>query len=130
MDDSHRFSILLLEKDVMEYVNAKNKYREYEERVATCEPKEREDLKRKKSFWYKKYITKMKYLETHYRKTNVYTEYHRGLENPVMHQPLDMPEVPMAIATVVPPASPTAHIPSAPLYNPEYDSETEEMIEC
>ena len=63
MGNENRFSVYLLEKDVMEYVNAKNNYNKYDEQYSICEPTEKEENKRKKSFWYKKYLSKMKYLE-------------------------------------------------------------------
>ena len=76
----NRFSVLLLEKDVLAYVNAKDKYNEYDEKYHNCTPDIRDELKEKKDFWYRKYISKMKYLEENYRKTNIYTRYHSQLE--------------------------------------------------
>ena len=104
MGNENRFSVYLLEKDVMEYVNAKNNYNKYDEQYSICEPTEKEENKRKKSFWYKKYLSKMKYLEENYRKTNVYTDYHRQLEAPPQNVVLPLPEIPMAVATPIPSA--------------------------
>ena len=78
---SDRFSVLLLEKDVLEYHNYKLKYNEYDERLHHCHPRTRDDVKTKRDYYYKKYISKMKYLEENYRKTNIYTRYHAQLES-------------------------------------------------
>ena len=99
--ENNRFSVYLLEKDVLEYVNAKNKYNEYDEKYSVCDSSEKEEYKRRKSFWYKRYIAKLKYLEQNYRKTNVYTEYHRQLENPPTQNPVLPPNIPVATATPV-----------------------------
>lgn len=101
MGHENRFSVYLLEKDVLEYVNAKNKYNEYDEKYSICDSSEKEDNKRRKSFWYKRYISKMKYLEQNYRKTNVYTEYHRQLETPPTQNTVLPPNIPIATATPV-----------------------------
>jgi hypothetical protein len=57
--------------------------------------------------FYTKYIAKMRYLETHYRTNNIYTDYHRLLEN----QPIQQAQVEHAeqiIATLVEPPLPSA----------------------
>ena len=102
MGHENRFSVYLLEKDVLEYVTAKNKYNEYDEKYSICDISEKEEYKRRKSFWYKRYISKMKYLEQNYRKTNVYTEYHRKLEAPpTQNILLPPPSIPVATATPI-----------------------------
>ena len=80
MENNNRFSVMLLEKDVLEYHNYKTKYNEYYEKCANCSFKEKEELEKKKKYWYNRYIKKMKYLEENYRKTNVYTQYHAQLD--------------------------------------------------
>lgn len=122
--NNNRFSVLLLEKDVLAYVNAKNKYNEYYEICNTCSPEVREQYKEKKNYWYKKYIYKMRYLEENYRKTHIYTQYHSQLENGyvppnVNNYNYELP--PLAHAEVVEalpvfPSVPTHEVvPSAPL---------------
>ena len=53
--NNNRFSVYLLEKDVLEYVDYKNKYNEFDEKYGTCEYHEKDFYKQKKNFWYKKY---------------------------------------------------------------------------
>jgi len=97
-NNSNRFSIMLLEKDVLEYHNFKNKYNEFDQKCANCSFEEKEDLEKKKKYWYKRYMGRMKYLEENYRKTNVYTRYHAQLENPTHSAPTS---IPMAFAEPV-----------------------------
>lgn len=79
---NERFSIMILEQDVLEYHKNKTKYNEYYElHKNALFGEEKEKLKTKRDYWYNKYISKMSYLEKNYRKTNVYTNYHRKLEN-------------------------------------------------
>jgi len=122
--NNNRFSVLLLEKDVLAYVNAKNKYNEYYEICNTCSPEIRQQYKDKKDYWYKKYIYKMRYLEENYRKTHIHTQYHSQLENGyvppnVNNYNYELP--PLAHAEVVEalpvfPSVPTHEVlPSAPL---------------
>jgi hypothetical protein len=124
---NNRFSIYLLEKDVLEYVNAKNKYNEYNEKYNSCSDEFRQEYKQKKNYWYKKYISKMKYLEENYRKTNVYTSYHSQLEHgmvshnetycvlpPIVHA--EVIEATPILSCALPSPPPTLHVePSAPL---------------
>ena len=56
--DNNRFSVFLLEKDVLEYHNAKNKYNEYDEQYHSCPIECKDEYKQKKGYWYKKYISK------------------------------------------------------------------------
>ena len=126
--NNNRFSVLLLEKDVLAYVNAKNKYNEYYEICNTCSPEIRQQYKEKRDYWYKKYIYKMRYLEENYRKTHIYTQYHSQLENgyvpPNVNNynyelpPLAHAEVVEALPVLpsIPPSAPTMNIePSAPI---------------
>lgn len=120
--NNNRFSVFLLEKDVLEYHNAKNKYNEYDEQYHSCPIELKDEYKQKKSYWYKKYISKMKYLEENYRKTNIYTPYHSQLEDGyVPNQANSYTSPPLAHAEVVEampvlPSAPTHNVlPSAPL---------------
>jgi hypothetical protein len=83
MDDSNRFSILILEKDVLEYNHFKNKFYEYDSNLKKCHRflfrKYDQNLKMK---FYEKYINKLKFLEKNYRKTQIYTKYHEDIEYP------------------------------------------------
>jgi len=128
--NNNRFSVFLLEKDVLEYHNAKNKYNEYDEQYHSCPMELKDEYKQKKSYWYKKYISKMKYLEENYRKTNIYTPYHSQLEQGYVSNQQDNYTVPpLAHAEVVDampvlPSVPTHNVlPSAPL---EEESEISE----
>ena len=96
---SDRFSVLLLEKDVLEYHNYKLKYNEYDERLHHCHPRTRDDVKTKRDYYYKKYISKMKYLEQNYRKTNIYTRYHAQLESG--YRPQDSVRPPRSLPPIV-----------------------------
>lgn len=81
MDDSKRFSVVVLEKDVLEYNYYKTQYHNMEQMLKSWRGKFfRNHYTSQKMYFYNKYIMKMKYLEDHYRKTNVYTDYHRQLE--------------------------------------------------
>jgi len=122
--DNNRFSVLLLEKDVLEYHNAKNKYNEYDEKYHSCSMELKDEYKQKKSYWYKKYISKMKYLEENYRKTNIYTRYHSQLEHGYIPQQVNnydysrppLVHAELVEATPVLPTAPTCDtLPSAPL---------------
>ncbi len=112
MNDADRFSVLNLEKDVLEYTHYKKKFREYEQKVNSrwhyFSKKRNEEEKMK---WYNKYISKMNYLEKTYRKNKIYTKYHAELEQPYLR------EEPV-VATVVNNALPTA-----PSYSNMYDYE-------
>ena len=94
-----RFSVLLLEKDVMEYHNYKLKYNEYDQQLHNCDVSMRRDIKNKRDQYYKKYISKMKYLEENYRKTNIYTRYHAQLESG--YRPHDPVRPPRSLTPIV-----------------------------
>ena len=96
MDSQERFSILQLEKDVLEYILYKEKYQYLETKLRTCYGNMfKKHYTEKKNKYYLLYINKMKYLEENYRKTKIYTDYHRQLEGP---EPV--------IATAVDPSAP------------------------
>lgn len=84
MDDTTRFSVLILEKDVLEYNHFKKNYQKFEKLLNS---KIRgyfykQYYQEKKMYWYNKYIQKMRFLEKNYRTTNIYTNYHKQLEAP------------------------------------------------
>lgn len=88
-DDSCRFSVFLLERDVLEYVRYKNKYNYYfhkNTKMTTPShlfvyPFMKKKYQSREKYYYQKYIQKMHHLETHYRKINIYTQFHSQLEN-------------------------------------------------
>lgn len=108
MEDNNRFSILILEKDVMEYNYYKTKFNEYSQKAKSkwyyFSRTKNEKLKIE---FYTKYIEKMRYLETHYRTNNIYTDYHRQLENQPIQHTEAQPAEPI-IATLVEPPLPSA----------------------
>lgn len=120
---NNRFSVMLLEKDVLEYHNYKNKYNEFYEKCQLCSFEQKEDFEKKKNYWYKRYIKKMRYLEENYRKTHIYTKYHAQLENPQNSVPMS---IPMAVAEPVvqshsveePCSLPSVPLPSVPTHDP------------
>ena len=88
--DENRFSVLVLERDVMMYRKYKNRYNFYYEKYqrmsnnlqeANVTLQEREKVRQEMEKWYDRYISKLRYLETNYRRTNIYTRYHEQLEN-------------------------------------------------
>ena len=101
MSDENRFSLLKLEKDVLKYVEYRQKYQNYDSKLhESYSQEERAINKENRDYWYNKYIAKMSYLEKNYRKTNVYTNYHRQLENPYYNT-----------------SSYAEHLPTAPSYD-------------
>ena len=76
---SDRFSIYLLEKDVLEYHEYKKKFNHFDQLIH-CSYENKQNHQKERDFWYKKYINKMRYLERNYRKTSIYTSYHAHLE--------------------------------------------------
>lgn len=86
MDNSNRFSVMILEKDVLEYNHFKSKYNEFEELLKTNFRGFffKNYYQNQKMLWYNKYIKKMSFLEKHYRTTHVYTGYHKQLEDPYL----------------------------------------------
>jgi hypothetical protein len=102
MDDDNRFSVFVLEKDVLEYNHFKAKYEEFD-RLSKTKIRGffyKNYYKDQKMFWYNKYIKKMSYIESRYRKTNIYTDYHKQLETPYL---LDQDPV---VATLIEPSAP------------------------
>ena len=101
MDGEDRFSIVVLEKDVLEYNYFKTKFKKYEYKLNTFCGKMRKNYNNgRKMFYYNKYIKKMKYLEENYRKTHVYTDYHKQLETPYLND-----QTPV-VATMIEPSAP------------------------
>ena len=99
--DNNRFSVLKLENDVLEYSHLKKKFNFYDNKLKkSCF--RRKHFENKKSFYYKKYISKLSYLEKNYRSINIYTDYHRQLENNFNND-----HVP--IATIIEPTAPIAN---------------------
>ena len=89
-NDENRFSVLVLERDVLVYRKYKTRYNFYFEKYqrmcnnlreanATLQDKER--IRQEMEKWYDLYINKLRYLEKNYRRTNIYTRYHEQLEN-------------------------------------------------
>jgi len=79
--NKERFSILTLENDILEYIEFRKNYNMYLKKsnnIFLCLYKNTN--KTKSDFWYKKYISKMRYLETNYRRTKIYTNFHQQLE--------------------------------------------------
>ena len=84
-----RFSIMILEQDVLEYHDYKTKYNNYYKLHESALPSlGKNQLKETRDYWYTKYINKMRYLERNYRKTTIYTNYHQQLENQERGRPL------------------------------------------
>lgn len=81
MDNENRFSVFLLEKDVMEYREYREKFNKYEQKLNTCSGFFfKSCYTDKKNQYYRKYINKMSYLEKKYRCNEIYTNYHSNLE--------------------------------------------------
>ena len=136
--DEDRFSVLILERDVLAYRKFKIKYKYYQDKYQRLSSsreansiQEREICRQEMDKWYNLYINKMTYLEKNYRKTKIYTKYHAQLENkPVSRsEPFDPDELPTVVARPVSPvqtAVATRFTPSAPpipeLYEVTYGS--------
>ena len=113
--DENRFSVLVLERDVMMYRKYKIRYNFYYDkykrmctnlREANVTLQEKEKTRKEMEKFYDLYISKLRYLETNYRRTNIYTRYHEQLENnrrpnlteePPFHLSVD-PPLPTAVA--------------------------------
>lgn len=105
--DENRFSVLVLERDVMMYRKYKNRYNLYYEKYqrmrnnlqeANVTLQEREKVRQEMEKWYGLYISKLRYLETNYRRTNIYTRYHQQLENSSRPNLTVEPPLPTAVA--------------------------------
>jgi hypothetical protein len=79
--ENTRFSIVILEKDVTDYMRYRSKYYFYNNKIKSSWLIRRSKYKKLERFYYNLYINKMKYLEETYRRTNNYTKYHSQLEN-------------------------------------------------
>jgi len=123
MSDENRFSLLKLEKDVLKYVEYRQKYQNYDNKLHdSYSQEERAINKENRDYWYNKYIAKMSYLERSYRRTNVYTDYHRQLENPYYN----LPQVPTHDVSPLPsaPPAPVTDIPVAEIVSPGEEDPT------
>ena len=88
MANENRFSLLQLEKDILKYVEYRKKYQYFDNKLSEISSQEEKAMnKENREYWYNKYIKKMAYLEQSYRKTNIYTNYHRQLETPYYNLP-------------------------------------------
>lgn len=117
MANENRFSLLQLEKDVLKYVEYRKKYQYFDNKLSEVGSQEEKAMnKENRDYWYNKYIKKMAYLERSYRRTNVYTDYHRQLENPYYN----LPQVPTHDVGPLPsaPPAPVTDIPVAEIVPP------------
>ena len=117
MANENRFSLLQLEKDVLKYVEYRKKYQYFDNKLSEPGSQEEKAMnKENRDYWYNKYIKKMAYLERSYRRTNVYTNYHRQLENPYYN----LPQVPTHDVGPLPsaPPAPVTDIPVAEIVPP------------
>jgi len=89
-----RFSVLLLEEDVLEYVKYKAKYNKYKMKMDTAFFY-KNNYKEKKEKYYLLYIKKMNFIERNYRHVNHYTEFHESIEKPVEAYILKEPSAPL-----------------------------------
>lgn len=80
INEDKRFSIVNLEKDVIEYMNYRSKYYFYNKKLKKTFNIRKRTIQKKEKEYYYLYIKKMKYLEETYRRTNNYTNYHAQLE--------------------------------------------------
>ena len=131
--DENRFSVLILERDVLTYRKYNIKYQHFSEKYQklsslreTNKEQERERCRQEMEKWYNLYINKMNYLEKNYRKTKIYTKYHAQLENKPApkSEPFDPDELPTVVARPVSPiqtAIATQFIPSAPPIPEDYE---------
>ena len=130
--DENRFSVLVLERDVLTYRKYKIKYQYFSEKYQklsslreTNKEQERERCRQEMEKWYNLYINKLRYLETNYKKTKIYTKYHDQLENKTVPKSelFDPDELPTVVARPVSPiqtAVATQFMPSAPPIPEEY----------
>ena len=130
--DQNRFSVFVLEMDVLSYRKYKIKYQYFSEKYQqlsslreTNKEQERERCRQEMEKWYNLYINKLRYLETNYRKTKIYTKYHDQLENKIVPKSelFDPEEQPTVVARPVSPiqtAIATQFMPSAPPIPEDY----------
>ena len=129
MANENRFSLLQLEKDVLKYVECRKKYQYFDNKLSVISSQEEKAInKENRDYWYNKYINKMAYLERSYRRTNVYTNYHRQLENQCLNYN-NLPEVPTH--NPLPTAPPIAEVVSVETINKiEEDPELYPVIDA
>lgn len=105
--ERERFSILQLERDVLEYIESRDNYREHEQKSrSTLHYFQRKFHTQQKHYWYKKYIRNMHFLEKNYRKTNIYTSYHEQLEAPDYPVVEQEQQPPTVVARLLTPSAP------------------------
>ena len=93
MDNENRFSVFLLEKDVMEFIAFRDKFYKYDQKLNTCSGFFfKSCYTKKKNTYYRKYINKMSYLERKYRCNDIYTDYHANLEGRTIPEAVIVPE--------------------------------------
>jgi len=120
-ENNNRFSILTLEKDVTEYCYYKTKYNEYATKSkSTWHYFSRSKNEKLKIEYYTKYIAKLHYLEKNYRKNNIYTNYHRQIENQQLHH-AEVQSAEPIIATLVQPSVPSLPHPPCDIYRSMYN---------
>ena len=129
MANENRFSLLQLEKDVLKYIEYRKKYQYFDNKLSEISSQEEKAMnKENRDYWYNKYISKMAYLERSYRRTNVYTNYHRQLENQYQNYN-NLPEVPTH--NPLPTAPPIAEVVSVETINEiEEDPELYPVIDA
>ena len=116
MNDDNRFSIVLLEKDILEYREYKEGYNKYEKKLKSwMSLVYGVQYEKKRNFYYNKYLKKMRYLEKKYRCNNIYTEYHSQLEGNNALPAYDDVNIPQAV--VIPSAPSINQINSTSEYN-------------
>jgi len=119
--DENRFSVLVLERDVMMYRKYKIRYNFYYDkykrmctnlREANASLQDKEKTRKEMEKFYDLYISKLRYLETNYRRTNIYTRYHEQLEN---NRPPNLTEESPFSLSVEPPLPTAVAQPCSPL---------------
>ena len=121
MNDENRFSIVLLEKDILEYREYKEKFNKYEYKLKTWLALiYKSNYERKRNLYYNKYIKKTRYLERKYRCNNIYTKYHSQLEGNDALPAYEEQSYNIPHAVVVPDPYQEASAPQLP--SPRYNS--------
>tara|TARA_B110000305_G_scaffold106669_2_gene119975 strand:+ start:7749 stop:8045 length:297 start_codon:yes stop_codon:yes gene_type:complete len=81
MNDDTRFSVLLLENDIMELRTFREKLNKHANNLNTYKRFFFLNYyKNKHDYYYHMYIKKLHYIERKYRCTHIYTKYHENLE--------------------------------------------------
>jgi len=69
-EDDNRFSVVILERDVSEYMNYRSKYYFYNNKLKKGLLIRRGKYKKQEKYYYNLYINKMNYLEENYCRKN------------------------------------------------------------